>query len=62
MKVVILYMNIIHELINGKVKEYDDESKFRFEGEYSSRKRNGKVKEYDLNGVVKNTVYPYWCI
>ena len=43
---------IIYELINGngKVKEYDDENKLRFEGEYLNRKRNGKGKEYDSNG------------
>ena len=45
-------INIIYKLINGngKVKEYDDENKLRFEGEYLNRKRNGKGKEYDSNG------------
>ena len=40
----------MYELINGKVKEYDDESKLRIEGKYLNRKRNGKIKEYNSNG------------
>ena len=40
--------NVIYELIkgNGKVKEYDDYSKLKFEGEYLNGKKNGKGKEY----------------
>ena len=40
--------DIIYELIkgNGKVKEYDDDGKLRFEGEYIDGKLNGKGKEY----------------
>ena len=44
--------NIIYELINGngKVKEFDDNGKLFFEGEYLNGKRNGKGKEYDKYG------------
>ena len=44
--------NIIYELINGdgKVKEYWNNGKLLFEGEYLNGKRNGKGKEYDWNG------------
>ena len=47
--------NIIYELINGngKVKEYWDNDKLRFEGEYLNRKRHGKGKEYDYDGKLK---------
>ena len=40
--------NIIYELINGngKVKEYDQNRKIKFEGEYLHGKRNGIGKEY----------------
>ena len=42
--------HIIYES-NGNVKEYKEYLDFiRFEGEYSSGKRNGKGKEYDFNG------------
>jgi len=43
--------NLIYELKNGngKVKEYDEFGKLKFEGEYKNGKRNGKGKEYDLN-------------
>ena len=36
--------------INGIIKEYYDENKLKFEGEYLNRKRNGKGKEYDKDG------------
>ena len=41
--------NVIYELKNGngKVKEYYDNGKIKFEGEYLNGKRNGKGKEYD---------------
>ena len=44
--------NIIYELINGngKVKEYDLDSRLEYEGEYLNGKRNGKGKEYNYNG------------
>ena len=36
---------------NGKVKEYDDNGKLKFEGEYlNGKKWNWKGKEYDDNG------------
>ena len=40
--------SIIYELRNGngKVKEYQNNKKLIFEGEYSNGKRNGKGKEY----------------
>ena len=31
---------------NGKGKEYDDDGKLEFEGEYLNGKRNGKEKVY----------------
>jgi len=48
------YGNIIYELINGsgRIKEYNDNDKLIFEGEYLNRKRNGKGKEYNVNGIV----------
>ena len=44
--------NIIYELINGngKVKEYWDDSRLKFEGEYYNGQRCGKGKEYDYAG------------
>ena len=44
--------NIIYELNigNGKVKEYYDNGKLKFEGEYLNGKKNGKGKEYDRYG------------
>ena len=39
---------------NGKVKEYDNEGKLKYEGEYLNGERNGKGKEYDDKG---NLVY-----
>ena len=41
--------NVIYELKNGtgKVKEYDEYEKLKFEGEYLNGKRNGHGKEYD---------------
>ena len=35
---------------NGKGKEYRDNNKLIFEGEYLNGKRNGKGKEYDEDG------------
>ena len=35
---------------NGKGKEYYENGKLLFEGEYLNNKRNGKGKEYDDNG------------
>ena len=42
------FEKIIYELNdgNGKVKEYYDNDKLKFEGEYLNGKRNGKGKEY----------------
>ena len=37
--------------INGKGKEYDDNGKIKFEGEYLNGERNGKGKEYH-NGIL----------
>ena len=47
--------NIIYELINGngKVKEYYNNGKLYFEGEYLNGKKNGKGKEYYYNGVLE---------
>ena len=47
--------NLIYELKNGngKVKEFDNNFKIIFEGEYLSGKRNGKGKEYNYNGKLK---------
>ena len=47
--------NIIYELINGngKVKEYNEDGKLEFEGEYLNCKRNGKGKEYGLLNKLK---------
>ena len=44
--------NVIYELINGngKVKEYNENGKLIFEGEYLNGNRNGKGKEYNQNG------------
>ena len=44
--------NIIYELINGngKVKEYYNNCRLRFEGEYLNGKKNGKAKVYDIDG------------
>ena len=46
--------NIIYELINGKgkVKEYDDNGKLEFEGEYLNGKRNGRGKEYEYGELI----------
>ena len=40
--------NILYEIKNGtgKAKEYDDEGKLIFDGEYLNGKRNGRAKEY----------------
>ena len=47
--------NIIYELINGngKVKEYNNNGKLAFEGEYLNYKKNGKGKEFDYNGTLE---------
>ena len=47
--------NIIYELKKGKgfVKEYYDNSKLRFEGEYLNGKKNWKGKEYYAKGNLK---------
>jgi len=44
--------SIIYELINGngKGKEYYNDGKLKFEGEYLNGNRNGKGKEYDYHG------------
>ena len=33
--------------MNGKVKEYFENGKIKFEGEYLNGKRSGKAKEYN---------------
>ena len=38
---------------NGKVKEYNEEGKIQFEGEYIKGEKNGKGKEFDKNGHLK---------
>ena len=35
---------------NGKGKEYYNNARLKFEGDYLKGKRNGKGKEYDKNG------------
>jgi len=42
--------------INGIGKEYDDNGKLEFEGEYLNGKRNGNGKEYDSNGKIISEV------
>ena len=46
---------LIYQLKNGhgKIKEYNDDGKLVFEGEYSNGERNGKGKEYNYNGLLK---------
>ena len=46
--------NIIYELNNGngKVKEYDDDGKLKFEGKYLNGKKSGKGKEYNDEGII----------
>ena len=46
--------NAMYEIKNGagKIKEFDDNFKLIFEGEYLNGKRNGKGKEFDQNGKV----------
>ena len=39
--------------INGQGKEYFDDGKLKFEGEYLNGKRNGKGKEYYKNGLLE---------
>ena len=41
--------NIIYELINGNgtIKEYYDNDKLEFEGQYLNCLKNGNIKEYD---------------
>ena len=38
---------------NGKGKEYYDNGKLEFEGEYLNGERNGKGKEYYYDGKIK---------
>ena len=38
---------------NGKVKEYYNDGKLKFEGKYLNGERNGKGKEYYFNGKLK---------
>ena len=47
--------NIIYELKKGKglVKEYYDNGKLRFEGEYVNGQRNGKGKEYNYDSKLR---------
>ena len=47
--------NIIYILNNGngKIREYYDNGKIKFEGEYLNDVRNGKGKEYDQKGRIK---------
>ena len=56
---------LIYKLINGngKIKEFDDEGRIEYIGEYKNGKRNGKGKEYDNNGRIKyegEYVNGYW--
>ena len=46
---------IEYEIIdgNGKVKEYYNDGKLKFEGEYLNGLRNGKGKEYYDDNVIK---------
>ena len=37
---------------NGKVREYDDDVKLKFEGEYLNGKKSGKGKEYNYKGMI----------
>ena len=47
--------NIAYELNNGKgyAREYYNNGKLEFEGEYLKEERNGKGKEYYINGKLK---------
>ena len=47
--------NKVFELFNGcgLVKEYYDNGKLKYEGEYLNREKNGKGKEYHENGRLK---------
>ena len=40
-------------IVYGEGREYYQNGKLRFEGEYLNGKRNGKGKEYDLDGKLK---------
>ena len=42
---------MIYELVNGngKVKEYGDEFRLKYVGEYLNGQKNGNVKEYDMD-------------
>ena len=48
--IIKMFYKLDDELIygekNGKGKEYDNEGKLIFEGEYLNRKKNGNGKEY----------------
>ena len=37
----------------GFIKEYDEDDKLRFEGEYLNGQKNGKGKEYDYDGTLR---------
>ena len=37
---------------NGKGKEYNDDGKLKFEGEYLKGERNGKGKEYNYGKLI----------
>ena len=51
--------NLIYVIKNGagKVKEFDDNFKLKFEGEYLNGIRNGKGKEYENGKVVYEGIY-----
>ena len=51
-KLYVNYNEISSELKDGAgfIKEYDNNGKIIFEGEYKEGKRDGKGKEYDING------------
>ena len=48
-------INVIYELKKGKglIKEYYDNGKLKFEGEYLNGEKNGKGKKYYENGKLK---------
>ena len=41
----------------GKVKEYDEDWKLKFEGEYFNGERNGKGKEYNYNKFGESSIF-----
>jgi antitoxin component YwqK of YwqJK toxin-antitoxin module len=40
------------EFIDGKIKEYNEEGKLLYEGDYWDYERDGKGKEFDKNGEI----------